>query len=70
MDHNETQSEMKFILKHLNLLSLDDRYTLSKILTFKDYKLSQSNNGADIMIKDLDSTIIHDSFCFIQQKFK
>ena len=70
MDHNETQSEMKFILKHLNLLWLDDRYTVAKILTFKDYKLSQSNNGAYIMIKDLDSTIIYDIFCFIQDNFK
>ena len=70
MDHNETQSEMKFILKHLNLLSLDDRYTVAKILTFSDYKLSQSNNVAYIMIKDLDITIIHDMFCFIQDKFK
>ena len=70
MEHNETQSEMKFILKHLNLLPLDDRYTLAKILTFKDYKLSQSNNGAYIMIKDLESTIIHDMLCFVQQTFK
>ena len=70
MDHNETQSEMQFILTHLNLLPLDDRYTSANILTFKDYKLSQSSNGAYIMIKDLESTIIHDICCFIQQKVK
>ena len=70
MDHNETQSEIKSILKHLNLLSLYERYTVAKTLTFKDYNLTQSNNGAYIMIKDLDSTIIHNMFCFIQQKIK
>ena len=70
MDHNETQSEMQFMLTHLNSRSLDDRYTLAKIRTFKDDKLSQSINGACIMNKDLDSTIIHVIFCFIQQKFK
>ena len=68
MDNNETQSEMKFILKHLNLLSLGERYTVANILTFKDYNLTQSNNGAYIMIKDLARAIIPAIFCFIQQK--
>lgn len=70
MGHNENQANVKLMIIHLNLCSLDDRYTVAKILTGRYYKLVHSNNGAYIMVKDLDSAIIHDVFCCIQVKFK
>ena len=40
------------IAKNINILSLSDRYTVAKILLFRDCKLLQSNNGAYIQLKD------------------
>ena len=47
-------SKAQYVLKHRNILNIEDRYTVSKILFFRDCTLIQSNNGAFIHLKDID----------------
>ena len=47
-------SKTKYIIQNINNLEIEDRYTVAKILQFREHKLSQSNNGAFIDIQDID----------------
>ena len=46
-------SKSQYVIKQINNVSLDDRYTVSKILMFRGYKLIQSNNGSYIHIEEI-----------------
>ena len=59
---------IKYILKHINMLSMVERYTVARILTFRGYELKQNNNGAYIDIYNVDSTTISDIYQFMKSK--
>ena len=59
---------IKYILKHINMLSMVERYTVARILMFRGYKLKQNNNGAYIGIYNVDSTTISDIYKFMKSK--
>ena len=44
----------KFIIDNINILSLENKQTVAKILLFKDIDLQQSNNGAYCFIDKID----------------
>ena len=61
-------SKAQYVIKQINNVSLDDRYTVSKILMFRDYKLIQSNNGAYIHIKEIDEETLNEIYNFLKTK--
>ena len=61
-------SKAQYVIKQINNVSLDDRYTVSKILMFRDYKLSQSNNGTYIHIKEIDEETLNEIYNFLKTK--
>jgi hypothetical protein len=58
----------QYIAKHINILNIDDRYTVAKILLFRDCKLLQSNNGAYIHLKDIDEETVEEIYNFLKTK--
>jgi len=58
----------QYIAKQINNISIDDRYTVAKILLFRDCKLLQSNNGAYIHLKDIDEETIEEIYNFLKTK--
>jgi hypothetical protein len=58
----------QYIAKHINILNIDDRYTVAKILLFRDCKLLQSNNGAYIHLKDIDEETMEEIYNFLKTK--
>ena len=62
------KSVIKYILKHINILSMRDKYTVARILTFRGYDLQQNNNGAYIDITSVDRTTISDIYQFMKSK--
>ena len=61
-------SVIHYILKHINVLSMNDKYTVARILTFRGYDLRQNNNGAYIDIYSVDSMTLRDFYQFMQSK--
>ena len=62
-------SKAQYIAKQINnIISIDDRYTVAKILLFRDCKLLQSNNGAYIHLKDIDEETIEEIYNFLKTK--
>ena len=47
-------SKAQYVIKQINNVCLDDRYTVSKIILFRCYDLIKTNNGAYIHIKEID----------------
>jgi len=61
-------SKAQYIAKHINILNIDDRYTVAKILLFRDCKLLQSNNGAYIHLQDIDEETMEEVYNFLKTK--
>ena len=59
----------KFVLKHINLLSLNNKYTIAKILMFREFDLKQTNNGAYITVDQIDDRTLYDIYDFIKSIF-
>ena len=59
----------EFILKNINNLSLNDKYTIAKILMFREFDLKQSNNGAYIRLDRIDDCTLCDIYDFIKYRF-
>ena len=62
------KSAIKYILKHNNVLYMNDKYTVARILMFRGYALRQTGNGAYIDITSVDRTTIRDIYQFIKYK--
>ena len=62
------ESAIKYILKHINILSMSDKYTVARILMFRGYDLRQNGNGAYIDIYSVDSITISDIYQFMKSK--
>ena len=58
----------QYIAKQINNISIDDRYTVAKILLFRDCTLLQSNNGAYIHLKDIDEETVEEIYNFLNTK--
>lgn len=58
----------QYIAKQINNVSIDDRYTVAKILLFRDCKLLQSNNGAYLHLKDIDEETMEEIYNFLKTK--
>ena len=58
-----------FIVKHINLLSLNDKYTIARILMFRECDLKQSNNGAYILLDRIDDRALRDIYEFVRSRF-
>jgi len=58
----------QYIAKQINNISIDDRYTVAKILLFRDCTLLQSNNGAYIHLKDIDEETVEEIYNFLKTK--
>ena len=61
-------SKAQYIVKQINNVSIDDRYTVAKILLFRDCTLLQSNNGAYIHLKDIDEETVEEIYNFLKTK--
>ena len=59
---------IKYILKPINVLSMNDKHTVARILTLRGYELKQNNNGAYIDIYNVDNTTISDIYQFMKYK--
>ena len=58
-------SKAQYIINNINLLSIEERYTVSKILNFRDVPLKQTNNGVYTFIKDIDENALTEVYiCF------
>ena len=55
-------SKAQYVVKQVDNVSLADRYTVCKILLFRGNELTQSNNGAYILLKDIDLDTINDIY--------
>ena len=58
----------QYIATNINTLSIENRYTVAKILLFRDCKLLQSNNGAYIQLKDIDEITLNEIYIFLKTK--
>jgi hypothetical protein len=61
-------SKAQYVIKQINNVSLDDRYTVSKIIFFRGYELIQTNNGAYIHIEEIDDDTINEIYNFLKTK--
>ena len=61
-------SKAQHVVKQINNVSLADRYTVCKILRFRGNELTQSNNGAYILLKDIDIDTINDIYNFLKTR--
>ena len=52
------------IAKHINMLSIENRYTVAKMLLFRDCKLLQSHSGAYIQLKDIYEITLNEIYNF------
>lgn len=58
-----------FIVKHINLVSLNDKYTIARILMFRECALKQNNNGAYILLDHIDDSTLRDIYEFLKSRF-
>ena len=61
-------SKSQYIINNINLLSIEERYTVSKILNFRDVPLKQTNNGVYTYIKDIDENTLNEVYIFLKTK--
>ena len=61
-------SKSHYIINNINLLSIEERYTVSKILNFRDVPLKQTNNGVYTFIKDIDENTLNEVYIFLKTK--
>ena len=61
-------SKAQYIINNINLLSIEERYSVSKILNFRDVPLKQSNNGVYTFIKDIDENTLNEVYIFLKTK--
>lgn len=61
-------SKSQYIINNINLLSIEERYTVSKILNFRDVPLKQTNNGVYTFIKDIDENTLNEVYIFLKTK--
>ena len=61
-------SKSQYIINNINLLSIEERYTVSKILNFRDVPLKQTNNGVYTYIKDIDENTLNEVYIFLKAK--
>ena len=50
--------------KHINSLSLSDRYTVARILVFRMFEPIQTNNGYYILFDKIDKGTINEIYNF------
>ena len=55
-------SKSQYIINNINLLSIEERYTVSKILNFRDVSLTQTNNGVYTFIEDIDENTLNEVY--------
>ena len=61
-------SKSQYIINNINLLSIEERYSVSKILNFRDVPLKQTNNGVYTFIKDIDENTLNEVHIFLKTK--
>ena len=61
-------SKSQYIINNINLLSIEERYTVSKILNFRDVLLKQTNNGFYTFIKDIDENTLNEVYICLKTK--
>ena len=61
-------SKAQYIINNINLLSIEERYTVSKILSVRDVPLKQTNNGVYTFIKDIDENTLNEVYIFLKTK--
>ena len=59
-------SKSQYIIKNINLLSIEERYTVSKILNFRNVPLKQTNDGVYTCIKDIDENTLNEVYIFLK----
>ncbi len=64
------QQHIKYIVKTINLLSLEGKYIVAKILLFKEIDIKQSNNGVYCLLDKIDDTTMHEVYNFIYARLK
>ena len=62
------KSEITYIFKHINILSMHEKYTVARILMFRGYDLKHNGNGDYIDIYSVDSITISDIYQFMKSK--
>ena len=55
-------SKSQYIINNINLLSIEERYTVSKILNFRNVPLKQTNNEVYAFIKDIDANTLNEVY--------
>ena len=60
--------QIEHITNNINIVSLEHRYTIARILDFRGYQLTQTNNGAYILLKDIDEETINDIYVLLKTK--
>ena len=61
-------SKSQYIINNINLLSIEERYSVSKILNFRDVPVKQTNNGVYTFIKDIDENTLNEVYIFLKTK--
>ena len=61
-------SKAQYIINNINLLSIEERYSVSKILNFRDVPLKQTNNGVYTFIKDIDENTLNEVYICLKTK--
>ena len=58
----------QYIIKNINLLSIEERYTVCKILIFRDVPLQQSNNGVYAFTHNIDENTLNEVYIFLKTR--
>ena len=58
----------KYIVNNINQLSYDHKYTIVKMLLFRNIDVKQSNNGAYCMLDNIDDDMLDIIYNFIKLK--
>ena len=61
-------SKSQHIINNINLLLIEERDSVSKILNFRDVPLKQTNNGVYTFIKDIDENTLNEVYIFLKTK--
>ena len=61
-------SKSQYIINNINLLSIEERYSVSKILNFRDVPLKQTNNGVYTFIEDIDENALNEVYIILKTK--
>ena len=58
-------TKRQYIINNVNKLTIGQKQAISRMITFREYPLIQTNNGAYINIDLLNEYIIHDIYDFM-----